>query len=64
MCGNIKFILNVDEDILVNTRNKFYISKHASMYCLLYKKCPIIPWKNSIKLQLVSDNYHMRDYHK
>ena len=46
MCGNMKLILSVDQDIsrvtkvdecyiLFNTRNEFHISKHDVLFCLL-----------------------------
>ena len=57
MCGNMKLILSVDQDIsrvtkvdecyiLFNTRNEFHISKHDVLFCLLYKNIPILTHKN------------------
>ena len=58
MCGNMKPISCIDEDIsrvnkaneldiLFNTRNNFIFPKHASMYCSVYyiKNSPIAPQK-------------------
>ena len=45
----MKFISSVDEDIPVNTRNKFHIFKHASMYYSVYyiKKIAPLPQKTT-----------------
>jgi hypothetical protein len=50
MCGNMKFIASVDQNIFVNTRDKFRISVRPCIVLLTYiKNCPII-LQNSINL--------------
>ena len=70
MCANMKFILSVEQDIsrvskaneldiLCNTRNKFHIFKHPSMYSSVnYTKH--YPYKMRKLIKMISAKYDWR----
>ncbi len=63
MYENMKFISTVEQDTLVNMRNKIDISKHPSIVLFTIYKAALLTSKISIKLEcLVSDDYKISTF--
>ena len=68
MCGNMKFISSVyqdisrvskanESDILFNTRNNVIFPNIHVLFCLLYKKIVLLPHKNrAVNSNVFHDN--------